>query len=205
MYNSLIEKSKKYGSVIPITNGINWDLIQSGFTVDVESVPAAKDGHLPAGMLLICDESNHKAVPFKVAKVESVSGSDIEITKNGEYCAAPFVVGESIMKLGSNFTTKGTAAVISAIDDTTITTATTLTLAKGDYIIICKADGSHYGAPNALMPFDAWKEEGAFAVTVQAARTVDGDIFENRIPEIPTIAKESLRDAGCRFGWSKSR
>ena len=208
MYNNLVDKSRKFGSVIPITNGINWDIMQVGFNIDINMVPDVNNGHLPAGMLLICDEATHSAVPFKIAQVVSVSSKNITIASNGDFCPAPFVVGESIMKMGADFTTAGTAQTISAIvtdaDKTVITTSTALSVAAGDYIILCKADGNQYGAPNAMLPFDAYKETGAFAITVPAARSIDGDVFENRIPVIPDLAKTALINAGCRFGFSQS-
>lgn len=210
MLNNITKGHKTYGGARPITNGINWALLPVGYSVDPSVVPDIDKGHLPAGMLLVRNDVNHSAVPFKTAKVVSQSGTKITIPLVDGFCLSPFVVGDYIMKLGADFTTAGTGVKITAIDEvsgaTQITTATSLTLSVDDVIINCDSAGKPFGDPNAMLYTDVAKDNDSIAINVTAAiGLLDSVIFENRIPVIPDLAKASLLKAGCNFTFSNSK
>lgn len=211
-YNNLRNGTQTLGGKRPISTGRRWILKHSGFTLPLANVPLAKEGFLPAGIPLVCDESNHTAVPLKIAKVVKVSGKTVTIALNDEFSLYPFLVGESVIKMGATLTTAGTASVIDAISisadgkNTEITLSVAISgLAVDDYIMLSKDDGSTYGEPNAILAFPIYKDIDAIAVFGNAAiKLTDGEIYERRIPEMPELVKTALLNNGCSFTFSKS-
>ena len=211
-YNNLRNGNKTIGGKRPISTGRRWVLKHSGFALPLENVPLASEGFLPAGMPLVCNESNHTATPLKIAKVVKVSGKVVSIALNDEFSLYPFLAGESIIKLGATLTTAGTASVIDAVAISADGANTELTLSKAidglavnDYIMLSNADGSALGEPNAILAFPIYKDIDAVAVFGNAAiKLTDGEIYERRIPEMPVLVKTALLNNGCSFTFSKS-
>lgn len=211
-YNNLRQGSSKIGGRRPISTGRRWILKHSGFALPLENVPLAKEGYLPAGIPLVCNESDHTAVPLKVAQVKKVSGKVVSIELSGEFSQHPFLAGENVIKMGATLETAGTASAIESVavsEDgvyTELTLSSTITgLAVDDYVMLAKKDGSTYGKPNAILAFDLYKDEDAVAVFANAAiKLTDGEIYERRIPAMPELVKTALRENGCEFTFSQS-
>lgn len=211
-YNNLRQGTQKIGGRRAISTGRRWILKHSGFALPLNNVPTAKEGYLPAGIPLVCNETTHTANVLKLAKVVSVSTKTVTIALQDEFCLTPFMVGESVIKMGTDLTTGGTASTIDAIKTNTAGTATEIVLSAaisgltaGDFLMLCNSDGSAFGEPNALLAFDLYKDEDAIAVTANAAiKLEDGEIYERRIPEMPALVKTALLNNGCEFTFSKS-
>lgn len=211
-YNNLRSGSFTLGSQRPISTGRRWVMKHSGFALPLENVPTATEGFLPAGTPLVCDETSHTAVPLKLAKVVKVSSKVVSIALQDEYSLSPFLIGESVIKMGATLTTAGTAAKITAIAPSTDGALTEITLsaaisdlAVDDYIMLSKSDGSTFGEPNALLAFPIYKDVDAVAVLGNAAiKLTDGEIYERRIPAMPTLVKTALLNNGCDFTFSQS-
>lgn len=198
---------RSIGGSRPIANGHNWVMKQAGFNVPISYIP--NGSYLPAGIPLVCDEKTREALPLKIAEVVSVSGTKVSIALQTPFVTAPFVVGESVMKLGSDLTTAGTTADISAIENTDsateITLSAELSLSEGDYIVLANSEKKPVGTPNAIAPFDIVKEDdGSTHKFTAAAVSFDGDIFLRRIPAMPELVKVALLNSGCKFHWSES-
>lgn len=198
---------KNIGGSRPIANGHNWLLRQSGFNIDVKYLP--NDGYIPAGTPLVCDEATMTAKPIKIAKVTAVSTTEVSIALQTPFLSAPFIVGESVMKLGADLTSTGTSTTITKIENGTDATKITLTaelsgLAANDYIILAEND-KPVGSPNAIAPYDIVKESPeAVCKFTPAAIGFAGEIFLRRIPAMPELIKVALANAGCNFHWSES-
>lgn len=205
--NEIKFSKKSIGGSRPIANGHNWLLRQSGFNIDVKYLP--NDGYIPAGTALVCDETTMTAKPVKIAKVTAVSSTEVSIALQTPYITAPFIVGESVMKLGTDLTTAGTSATISKIENDTDVTKITLSaelsgLAANDYIILAESD-KPVGTPNAIAPYDIVKEStDAIYKFTPAAIGFAGEIFLRRIPAMPELIKVALANSGCNFHWSES-
>lgn len=205
--NEIKQGKKSIGGSRPIANGHNWLLRQSGFNIDVKYLP--NDGYIPAGTPLVCDEATRSAKPLKIAKVTAVSTTEVSIALQTPFISAPFIVGESVMKLGANLTATGTPATISKIENTTDATKITLSaeisgLAADDYIVLAE-ENKPVGVPNAIAPYDIVKESpDAVYKFTPAAIGFAGEIFLRRIPAMPDVVKKALADSGCNFHWSES-
>lgn len=211
-YNNLRSGNFKLGSQRPISTGRRWVLKHSGFALPLENVPTAAEGFLPAGIPLVCDEATHTATPLKIAKVEQVSSKVVSIALQDEYSLSPFLIGESVIKMGDTLTTAGTAAKITTIATSTDGKYTEITLSAaitgleaGNYIMLSNSDGSTFGEPNALLAFPIYKDTDAVAVFGNAAiKLTDGEIYERRIPAMPALVKTALLNNGCDFTFSQS-
>lgn len=200
--------SKSIGGSRPIANGHNWVMKQAGFNMPISYIP--DNSYIPAGTPLCCDEEKREALPLKIAKVMSVNGTKVSIALQTPYVTAPFSVGESVIKLGEDFTTAGTAVTITAIEDTATVTEITLSaaltgLTANDFIVLANSDKKPVGTPNAIAPFDIVKEDNNSTYKFTAAAvSFDGDIFLRRIPAMPELVKTALLNSGCKFHWSES-
>ena len=77
-------------------------------------------------------------------------------------------------------------------------------LAEGKVIAQSNGERKVKVVPNALTPYDTCVDEDAFACE-GAWACYDTPVLENRIPVLPTVIKNALREAGCYFRFSNRK
>lgn len=209
--NNLTRWNKRWGGVIRCFES-KPTLLVGGFKFALNELPESGNV-LPAGSPVYCDEVNRTIAPlylFKVTKVESGS-KKITVAKGME--GTRVKVGMTLIMLGDNLDAAATtnmtvAAVDSTADDVDVITvdAVETGLTEGKVIAQSNAERKVKVVPNALTPYDTCVDEDAFACDGEGAwACYDTPVLENRIPVLPKVIKDALRDAGCYFRFSNRK
>lgn len=218
MYNNNIDGKSKIGGARPITNGTEFVLLTGGFNLALKDVPLASEGKITAGTPIQVDEVTRLAKIFKQARVTKAvsAGTDVEVAKmtDAVWGSNPLKVGDIVMVMGAAGDTKGTGVTIDAIDTSDadmdkITVSAAITAAKDGYLVLAAAAGATQSPavlPNAIMPYDLVKDPSATQITIEACFAItNGQVYNNRIPEIPLPVRVYLTSQNCFFRWSNSK
>lgn len=209
-FNNYTKWSKNWGGVRKAYEGHEapW-MLTGGFKFPSLNVLPLSGNVLPAFTPVMADEQARTIVPlyvFEVAAVDSVAKT-ISVVKNEEGTRAR--VG---MKL---IVTPGSLNTAAAVDAVATVSAIDSSDASVDVLTVDNAVGTVGGTlveagdnrkikvvPNTLIPYDTCVDEDAYALDGEAVWGATSPILERRIPPIPAIIKQALKDAGCVFRFS---
>lgn len=209
--NNLTKWKKSWGGAVRCFDS-KPTLLVGGFKFTLTELPESGNV-LPAGSPVYCDEVNRTISPLYLFGVKAVDteGKKITVVKGME--GTRVKVGMTLIMLGDSLDSAATTnmtvtAIDSTAEDVDVITVDAVEsgLAEGKVIAQSNGERKVKVVPNALTPYDTCVDEDAFACDGEGAwACYDTPVLENRIPVLPTVIKNALREAGCYFRFSNRK
>lgn len=209
--NNLTKWKKSWGGAVRCFES-KPTLLVGGFKFTLTELPESGNV-LPAGSPVYCDEVNRTISPLYLFGVKAVDteGKKITVVKGME--GTRVKVGMTLIMLGDSLDSAATTnmtvtAIDSTAEDVDVITVDAVEsgLAEGKVIAQSNGERKVKVVPNALTPYDTCVDEDAFACDGEGAwACYDTPVLENRIPVLPTVIKNALREAGCYFRFSNRK
>ena len=214
----MTQASRQYGGARVVFTGLIKGVTSGQYKVDLDTLPDASKGFLPAGTpVKVNDSPSTRTIEIHYAfeVVAGGSATAVRVKKGWEGTRAR--VGMNIMIMPAAVGTAGKDLAITAIDssnaDYDVLTIPTLGSNPAAGTILVEADQASADAarikvlPNAFLFYDVVKDPHAinmFGVDALFSQ-VDGVLLTRRIPPIAGIIRQHMRDNDVYVRYSESR